>query len=538
MHPAFNPQPSMRIAYITAGAAGMYCGSCLHDNTLAAALLKLGENVILVPMYTPLRTDEPDVSINRVFFGGVNVYLQEKLPLFRHTPWWMDRLLDNPALLNSLSGRAGSVDPLKLGDLTVSMLRGEAGNQRKEVEKLVHWLVTDIKPDVVHLSNSMQLGMVKTIRERGGLPVVCQLSGEDLFLEKLPPPHYDRARELLRDRAVEVEAFVAMNHYYADFMAEYLAVDRARVHVIPHGLNLEGHRQPAIQTEADRQPPAPPGVKPTTIAATRDTQSNRPRIIGYLARICEDKGLHLLVDACERLAKRTDMPPFELRAAGYLGEGDRPYLEKIQSRTSTGPLAGRFKYMGELDRAEKIAFLQSVDVFSTPTVYRESKGLPALEAMANAVPVVLPDHGSFSEMIGDIGGGLLHRPHDPADLAEKIGELLLHPVRAAQLGVTGQIAVHGRYNAVAMARKTIDLYRQVIRASNAKMLESTLWLCLMCKCDFCDELMDLSQYDEILERDPAEWSRTVTPIVESAGWTSTNDSELCCPRCTMTRENA
>ena len=91
----------MRIAYITAGAAGMYCGSCLHDNTLAAALIELGEDVLLVPTYTPLRTDEPNVSIGRVFFGGINVYLQEKVSLFRHTPWWFDRLLDNPTLLEA-----------------------------------------------------------------------------------------------------------------------------------------------------------------------------------------------------------------------------------------------------------------------------------------------------------------------------------------------------------------------------------------------------------------------------------------------------
>jgi len=44
----------------------MYCGSCLHDNTLAAALLELGEDVVLVPTYTPLRTDEADVSIERI----------------------------------------------------------------------------------------------------------------------------------------------------------------------------------------------------------------------------------------------------------------------------------------------------------------------------------------------------------------------------------------------------------------------------------------------------------------------------------------
>src|SRR3954453_19696191 len=281
----------MRIAYITAGAAGMYCGSCLHDNTLASALLELGEDVILVPMYTPLRTDEPDVSINRVFFGGINVYLQEKLPLFRHTPWWMDQWLDNPALLNSLSGRAGSVDPTKLGDLTVSMLRGETGNQRKEVEKLVHWLLTDIKPDIVHLSNSMQLGMVRMIRERGGPPIVCQLSGEDLFLEKLPPPHYEQARNLLRERASDVDAFVAINNYYADFMADYLSVDRSKVHVIPHGVSLDGHG-----TRVEKQP-------------------HEPRVVGYLARICEDKGLHILVEACERLVERRDVPTFKLHAA-------------------------------------------------------------------------------------------------------------------------------------------------------------------------------------------------------------------------------
>ena len=450
----------MRIAYITAGAAGMYCGSCLHDNTLAAALLELGEDVILVPTYTPLRTDEPDVSINRVFFGGINVYLQEKLAPFRHTPWWMDRLLDNPALLNSLSGRAGSVDAKKLGALTVSMLRGEAGNQRKEVEKLVHWLVTDIKPDVIHLSNSMQLGMVRMIRERGGPPVVCQLSGEDLFLEKLPPAHYERARDELSTRAAEVNAFVAMNSYYADFMADYLAVDRIRVHVIPHGLKLDGHRQTATQNSGSlpftgrvREGSAPP------------LGSNKPHIIGYLARICEDKGLHLLVEACEQLTQQSDLPPFELRAAGYLGEGDRPYLEKLQARANTGPLTGLFKYVGELDRPEKIEFLQSLDIFSTPTVYRESKGLPALEAMANAVPVVLPDHGSFTEMIADTGGGLLHRPQDPADLAERIAELLRDPGRATKLGLNGQLAVHDRYHAAAMARQTVELYRSILKAS-------------------------------------------------------------------------
>jgi glycosyltransferase involved in cell wall biosynthesis len=276
------------------------------------------------------------------------------------------------------------------------------------------------------------------LRQRNGPPIVCQLSGEDLFLEKLPPPHYDQARALLRERAAEIDAFVAINRYYADFMADYLAIDRAKVHVVPHGLRLEGHG-----TRVEKQP-------------------GEPRVIGFLARICQDKGLHLLIEACERLVARADVPPFVVQAAGYLGTGDRPYLAAVEARVAAGPLAGRFKYRGELNRAEKIAFLQSLDVLSVPTVYRESKGLPALEAMANAVPVVLPDHGSFPEMVADTGGGLLHRPHDPANLAERLAELLGDPGRAKQLGLAGQQAIRDRYHAAAMARQTLDLYRQVI----------------------------------------------------------------------------
>jgi glycosyltransferase involved in cell wall biosynthesis len=430
----------MRIAYLAAGAANMYCGSCLHDNTLAAALLKLGEDVVLAPIYTPIRTDEADVSEPRVFFGGINAYLQQKYRLFRHMPKWLDRWLDSPRLLRWVSGRATSVDPTQLGDMTVSMLRGEFGHQRKELEILVDWLVGEVKPQVVHLSNSMMLGLARMIGAQGGPPVVCTLSGEDIFLEKLPPAQQREARELMRERAADVRAFVALNNYYADYMANYLAVPRERVHVIPHGLDLEGH------------------------GAASDARPHTARRIGYLARICHDKGLHLLVEACEQLAARRDAPPFELHAAGYLGRGDREYFQQIEARVAKGPLAGRFTYHGELDRAAKIAFLQSLDVMCLPTVYRESKGLPVLEAWANATPVVLPSHGAFPEMVADTGGGLLHEPLNVAHIANKLAELLADGARAKALGRSGQAAVRDRYHAAAMAERTRQLYREVTAA--------------------------------------------------------------------------
>src|SRR5206468_435458 len=133
----------MRIAYITAGAAGMFCGSCLHDNTLVSALIAQGHDALLVPTYTPIRTDETDVSRGPVFFGGVNVYLEQKVPLFRRTPWFLDRLLNARWLLRWVSRFAAKTRAEELGELALSMLRGQHGFQRKEIDKLVYWLEHD-----------------------------------------------------------------------------------------------------------------------------------------------------------------------------------------------------------------------------------------------------------------------------------------------------------------------------------------------------------------------------------------------------------
>ncbi|MEQ8849694.1 glycosyltransferase family 4 protein [Botrimarina sp.] len=431
----------MRIAYLAAGAAGMYCGSCLHDNTLAAALLARGEDVLLVPTYTPLRTDEPSVAYRRVFFGGVNAYLKHASPLFRHTPRWLDRLLDQSWLLKLATANAGSVDPGKLGGLTVSMLRGEEGHQARQLDELVDWLVDEARPDVVHLSNSMLLGMARRIAQRCGPPVVCALSGEDLFLEALRPPHYEEARELLRERAAEVAGFTSLNGYYAGFMADYLGVDRTKIHVVPHGLDLSG---------------VPPGTE-------RESPVTHQRLrVGFFARVAPEKGLHVLVDACERLAKRRPDLPFELAAAGYLGLGERDYLIDLRKRAAKGPLAGRFVYHGELDRAAKFAYLASLDLFATPTVWAEAKGLPAMEALAVGVPVVLPAHGAFPELLDATGGGVLHEPGDPESLCRAIEGLLGDPEARRRHGESGSLAIRERFHSDGMAEATLDVYRSLI----------------------------------------------------------------------------
>ena len=416
----------------------MYCGSCLHGNTLAAALCAAGQDCVLMPMYSPLRTDEEDVSIDRVAFGGINVYLQEHSAIFRHTPWAIDRFLDRPGLLRLVAGGSESVRPEQLGSLTVSMLEGEHGRQRKELEKLVRWL-GDLRPEVVHLNNVLLIGVAREIMQRLGVPVVCSLTGEDAFLEKLPEPYRGRALAVLRERVAEVAALVAMNRYYADFMADYLQAPRERIHVIPPGLNLSG---------AEFIPLA-------------ERNKFRSTEIGFLARICPDKGLHQLADAMKLLAADPDVPPTRVRAAGYLHRDDRRYLRDIQWQMEDAKLSDRFEYVGELDRAAKLAFLQSLDVFCLPTVYRESKGLSVFEAWANGVPAVLPAHGAFPEMIADTGGGVLFEPGDPAALAAALKRMILDRDFAAECGRRAQQVVHERYNAEVMARRMIELYERL-----------------------------------------------------------------------------
>jgi glycosyltransferase involved in cell wall biosynthesis len=428
----------MRIAYITAGAAGMFCGSCMHDNTLVAALHAQGHDALLIPTYTPIRTDEEDVSQRRVFFGGINVYLQQKLAFFRHTPWRLDRLLDAPRLLRSVARFAVNTRAEDLGELTISVLKGEHGHQRKEVTKLVHWLAHEVRPEVINLTNVLLSGIVHQIRQQLHVPVLATLQGDDVFLEALPPAFREQALTLVRDHCQEIDGFIATSRYYADFMAGYLHIPRERIDVVYPGLNLTHHGGP------------------------RPERNGPPCKIGYFARICPEKGLHVLAEAFRVLRQTPGAAPCQLRASGWLGPNQRPYLDEVERKLADAGLAGDFEYVECPDHASKVRFFHSIDVLSVPTTYREPKGLYVLEALANGVPVVQPRHGSFPELIEQTGGGLLADPDDPHDLARVLRQLLEDPAHRIELARKGKEAVQRHFHADRMARETVAVYRKYV----------------------------------------------------------------------------
>jgi glycosyltransferase involved in cell wall biosynthesis len=428
----------MKLAYITAGAAGNFCGSCMHDNTLAAALLAQGHDALLIPTYTPIRTDEKDVSGQRVFFGGINVYLQQKLALFRRTPWTLDRLLDFPALLRWVSRFAVRTQAEDLGDLTLSVLRGEHGYQRKEIDKLVEWLAAEVRPQLVGLTNVLLSGLVEPIKARLKVPVVAMLQGDDIFLEALPQKYRTEAIRLISANGRAIDGYISTSRYYADFMAGYLTLPRERIDVVYPGLNLKGH------------------------GGARTVPSGPPFTIGYFARVCPEKGLHVLAEAFRILCAMPGTPPCRLAASGWLGENNRPYFLEVQQKLGSWGLADRFHYVESPDHDSKVRFLRTLDVLSVPTVYREPKGLYVLEALANGVPVVQPAHGSFPELVEMTGGGLLAAPDDPAALAGELRRILDDSALRADLGRRGCAAVWGRFTAERMARETAEIYRKYL----------------------------------------------------------------------------
>jgi len=436
----------LKIAYLTAGAAGMICGACLHDNTLARALIALGHDVQLIPLYTPIRTDEENVSSERVFYGGLNMYLQQRWAIFRWLPKWLDRWLDQPWLINWAANKSVKIDPQQVADLALSILRGTDGFQKKEVERLAEWLTGDLKPDVIVFSNMLTAGCVPEIKRRMNVPVVVTLQGDDIFLRAMPQPQQGQALAEIARLTESIDGFITNSKFYAAAMAEYLGIDRERIAIVPLGVDTEDF----AQHNAER------GAR------------SAEHTVGYLARLAPEKGLHVLADAFVRLRAMPGMERARLRIAGWMGEVNRKYAGEIFERLKRAGLSEAVEYVGEVDRRGKLEFLASIDVLAVPTTYHEPKGLFVLEALAAGVPVVLPEHGAFPEMLAAVPGGLLHRPNDVQHLAERLHELLTSTQTRQLLATSGRETVHTTGDARTMALRTVEVLRSVIDRSTKR----------------------------------------------------------------------
>lgn len=381
-----------RICLITAGGAGMFCGSCMQDNTLVRSLRMAGADAVLIPTYTPIRVDEENASASRVFLGGINVYLDSCLPGWRWIPRCFRSWLDRPAVVSLLAGMSSSTSASQLGPLTVDMLRGPEGPQRAELHELCQFVVRDQRPDVVVLSNALISGVLPALREYGWSGrTVCLIQGDDVFLRDLPDPWRSEAIERIATNCRTVDTFCSHSDRYAESMSQYLGLPRDRFCCIP--LQIEDCADEWL-TE--------PEARSSEVT------------VGYFARICPEKGAFRLLDAAERvLPQRADL---RIHLAGFLPRlHEKKFLRKLDLLQQT--FGERVRYLGSPSgREDKFRCLSRFDWLCVPAPYEEPKGLYVLEAALAGVRSILPRHGAFPERISELQSGILFSADSNAEL--------------------------------------------------------------------------------------------------------------------------
>ncbi len=417
----------------------MYCGNCFRDNAMVAALRKQGHDTLMIPLYLPMTLDEENQSNGTpIFFNGVNVYLEQQSTWYRNAPKWLHKLLASPALLKLASGRAAKTKAADVVDLTISMLRGEEGNQARELEELIAYLKPQAHPDVVSLSNAMLIGFTRRMKQELNTAVVCMLQGEDAYIDSMPEPGRSAVWQVMQERAREVDLFIAPSRYFAAQMQAKMNIPAAKMKVVYNGINLLGY------------PVTPPAVT-----------TNTPPVIGFFARMCKDKGLDALVDAFLSLKQRNRVSGLKLRIGGGCGPSDEPFVEQLKGRIHRAGFIGDVEFHPNVTREQKLAFFQGLSVFSVPALYGEAFGLYVIESLAAGVPVVQPRVASFPELVETTGGGALYEPNSPGALANALETTLTETRRLRTMVETGHRMVHSRFSIEAMAQQMTAAFAEL-----------------------------------------------------------------------------
>jgi len=432
----------MKVVHIIPGTADVfYCQNCMRDKELVMELRALGHDVVLVPMYLPLFSEGEELGSAEVpiFYGAVGVYLAQHFPTLNKAPRWLKGLLDSRQLLRWVAKKSGTTRASGLEAMTLSVLRGENGSQKAELDHLMSWLVHHAKPDIVHLSNALLLGLAGRIKRELGIPVVCPLQDEDSWVDSMDPASASTAWAIMAEKAGDIAAFLPVSNYYNRFMQK-------RLRDIP----------------ADRFHQIPIGISPETYGPAPSTPI-RP-VIGYLSKMTESLGLEVLIDAFIHLKQTAPLTSLQLKIMGGQTPDDRPFLMRMRKKLSSCGMLADVEFCEGLNKESRTRFLQSLSVLSVPMTHPEAFGMFILESLACGVPVVQPRIGAFPEIITATGGGICYDPADPAGLTQALEKLLLSPEVAHTLGRTGYETVRRDFNIKRTAERVLAVYQQCTKS--------------------------------------------------------------------------
>ncbi|MBK1826788.1 glycosyltransferase family 4 protein [Haloferula rosea] len=475
----------MNIAILTPGTGSYYCGACMRDNALAKSLHAAGHEVSLLPMYLPLQLDEEQLPTagSPIFFGGINVFLQQKLPRLQ-LPRFLHKLLNNTSLLRSAAKRSHMTSARDHGEMALEMLRIEDSPFGQEMQQLIDWLARE-NPDILVLGTALQAGMIRTLRQHLDVKIICSFQGEDSFLDGLPEPYKTDCWNELTARLPDADLLISPSRFYADLMRCRLDLPHQAIEVLPNGVApLQSDRELQLAPEPPPPshaalPPEPPlSTSPSAEASAKEdhsparhgpegdggalgTDAKRP-VIGYFARMIREKGVHHLVEAFIHLRKKLDHPDARLHIAGAVTAGDEKLVADLKRQLADAGLTDQVTWSPNVSLEEKQQILHGFTVFSVPATYPEAFGLYLIEALAAGIPVVQPDGSSFREIIAQSEAGRLVEPNQPVALAEAWNELLSQPDELERLGTNGRRAANEYYSVEAMRDRFLALAEPLV----------------------------------------------------------------------------
>jgi glycosyltransferase involved in cell wall biosynthesis len=427
----------MKVAYITPGSGQrFYCQNCFRDTALLRSLASLGHDVVKVPMYLPSDLEgNAHIAETPVFYGAINVFLKEKLPFYRHAPEWIERLLDSSVLLQLAAKKSGSTRATGLEEMTLSMLHGDRGRQASELDHLIRYLRNEIAPDVVHLSNSLLLGLAHRLKNDLGTSVVCSLQDENEWVDLMDEYYQSQVWNLMAEKAVDVDLFVTASQFYSNQSQKQLKIPADKIKVIYGGIDFDGYQ--------------------------RSTLPFDPPVIGYLCRMSEYFGLGILVDAFIELKKESRFKDLGLYLTGGYSSDDKPFVNRQLKKISEHGFAEDVRVFKDFCKDNRIKFLKSLTVLSVPVPTGEAFGAYQVEALAAGVPIVQPNVGCYPEFIEMTKGGVIYEPNTGEKLATAIASLLSDQEKVRKLGEQGRRVVLEQFSMDQMAKNIEGIYNDV-----------------------------------------------------------------------------
>ena len=423
--------------HIIPGSGGsFYCGNCLRDSKFVEGMRKSDHTVVKLPMYLPLFSDEHDLDREiPVFYGAISIYLKQMFPIFRKAPAWIDNMLNSGIMLKIASGFAGSTNAKGLEEMTVSMLLGEEGQQKEELERMIDWIADNCDPDIIHLSNALLLGLAHRLKEKMNIPVICSLQDEDVWVDVMEPGFRDKVWKLMSTRGNDVAAFVSVSDFYAKEMKQKMDLPEERIKTVHIGVYPEDY--------------------------TYMSPGEKDRNIGYVSRLNEENGLAVLVDAFIELKKNKGFEDVKLILTGGSTGDDKKFLKRINRKIKFAGLKNYVEIHPEFEDDGLQDYFKKVSVISVPVLNGEAFGIYLLESMASGIPVIQPAAGAFPEIINTAGGGKLFEPKNSSDLAKSLMELLSDPKEHERLSKAGREGVEKHFHIDNQVKKMIEIYKAV-----------------------------------------------------------------------------